>query len=269
MRLGRVRSRRACSSVCHPERRSPLRPIRRTPIRPTLFRFAGFSTERRFARVARSEVEGPAFCLSSWARSPRRPSRRTAILPTHFRFAGFSTERRFARVARSEVEGPALLSVTLSGGRRSDRVEGPLYCPLTFASQVFRRSGGSRELHESEHSHFITFSLLSPPAERTAEKPRARMCFERARLHRLRKNSVGGFWWKPPASAGGSWTSVQRKSVRSLNGLQPRDFSSPALKRAIKTRIFPPHKCGGSHQQLRLPGERSGGDRIGVDGQRS
>ena len=61
MRLGRVRSRRACSSVCHPERRSPQRPSRRTPIRPTHFRFAGFSTERRFARVARSEVEEPAF----------------------------------------------------------------------------------------------------------------------------------------------------------------------------------------------------------------
>jgi len=89
MRLGRVRSRRACFSVCHPEPRSPQRPSRRTPILPTHFRFAGFTTERRFARVARSEVEGPAllsvilsggsrglreakskgllFCLSLWA----------------------------------------------------------------------------------------------------------------------------------------------------------------------------------------------------------
>ena len=49
---------------------------------------------------------------------------------------------------------------------------------------------------------------------------------------------MGDFWWKAPASVGGIWTSVQRKSVRSSNGLQPRDFSSPALKRAIKTRTF-------------------------------
>ncbi len=197
MRVGRVRSRRACFSVCHPG--------------------------RRFARVARSEVERPALLsviLSEVAaateskdpytapplslrrffdgaevragcakrsrracfsvchpepRSPRRPSRRTPILPTHFRFAGFSTERRFVQVARSEVEEPAFLSVILSRGRRGDRVEGPLYCPLTFASQVFRRSGGSRRFHESEQSHFITFSLLSPPAEQTAEKLRAPM----------------------------------------------------------------------------------------------
>src|ERR1035441_3444005 len=122
MRLGRVRSRRACSSRSHPE--------------------------RRFARVARSEVEEPAFlsviltevaaateskapyaahplslrrffdeaevragcakrsrraCFSVChpeRRSPQRPSRRPPILPTHFRFAGFSTERRFARVSR-------------------------------------------------------------------------------------------------------------------------------------------------------------------------
>src|SRR5208282_5918185 len=34
--------------------------------------------------------------------------------------------------------------------------------------------------------------------------------------------------WEPPASSRGSWTSVQRKSVRSYNGLQPWDFSMPA-----------------------------------------
>jgi hypothetical protein len=96
------------------------------------------------------------------------------MLPTHFRFAGFSTKRRFARVARSEVEEPAFLSVILSGGRRSDRVEGPLYCPLTFASQVFPRSGGSRGFHESERR-------TSSPS----------VCYRR-QLNRLLKNSARG-----------------------------------------------------------------------------
>lgn len=84
------------------------------------------------------------------------------------------------------------------------------------------------------------------------------------------------FWWKPPASAGGSWTSpesptsravrlveveVRREGTSSQNGLQPRRCSIPALKRknsevhlspgALKC-SHPPHECGGSHQKSRV-----------------
>ncbi len=52
------------------------------------------------------------------------------------------------------------------------------------------------------------------------------------RLNRLRKNSVDGFWWKPPALAGGSWTLVQRKAVDLKMGFSP-GFPMPALKRIM------------------------------------
>ena len=86
-----------------------------------------------------AKSKSPLFCLSSRARSPRRPSRRTAIVPPHFRFAGFSTERRFARVSRIGT------------------------------------------------SHFITFSLLSPPAEHTAENS-PRGCALKGHGFRVREN---------------------------------------------------------------------------------
>jgi hypothetical protein len=113
MRLGRVRSRRACFSVCHPEPRSPQRPSRRTPILPTHFRFAGFTTERRFARVARSEVEGPALLsviLGGGRRSDRVEKPYTAHSLSFRRFFDGAKVRAGFTNRNSRTSSPSVCS---------------------------------------------------------------------------------------------------------------------------------------------------------------
>src|ERR1035441_8656053 len=112
MRLGRVRSRRACSSRSHPE--------------------------RRFARVARSEVEEPAFLsvILTEVAAATESKAPYAAHPLSLRRFFDEAEVRAGCAKRSRR---ACFSVCRpERGRRGDRVEGPLYCPLTFASQVFR-----------------------------------------------------------------------------------------------------------------------------------
>ena len=54
-----------------------------------------------------------------------------------------------------------------------------------------------------------------------------------------RRYHLPRIWWEPPASAGGSWTSVQRKSdfIPKRTGFSP-GFSRPALKRIIEVQLF-------------------------------
>jgi hypothetical protein len=77
-------------------------------------------------------------------------------------------------------------------------------------------------------------------------------------LKRLLKKSSKRSWWEPPASAGGSWTLVQRK-IRSISksalalvlpiaDAKARDHSN--LSRSAEA-LLTPHKCGGSHQEVR------------------